>query len=121
MFDKLALAFTPEISHYLSCSPTCLRKQNPLPDTRDLIPLKLKCCSSGLRHSLLTGVGVQRPGAPVRGARRARGPLLQVLQCPARLQRQVVQEWQGVLQVIYILFFFFTFVHYCTLLKMNTT
>ena len=57
------------------------------------------CCSAGLRHGLLPGVRVERPGAAVRGARGARRPLLQVLQCPARLQRQVVQEWQGVLQV----------------------
>ena len=55
--------------------------------------------SSGLGHGLLPGVGVQRPGASVRGARGARRPLLQVLQRPASLQRQVVQERQGVLQV----------------------
>ena len=60
------------------------------------------CLSPGLGHCLLPGVGVQCPGASVRGARRARRPLLQVLQRPASLQRQVVQEWQGVLQVSFV-------------------
>ena len=60
--------------------------------------------SSGLGHGLLPGVGVQRAGAAVRGARGARCPLLQVLQRTASLQRQVVQERQGVLQVSIVIF-----------------
>ena len=71
--------------------------------------------SSGLGHGLLPGVGVQRPGAAVRGARRARRPLLQVLQRPASLQRQVVQERQGVLQVSITFYGYKTF-SYMTLL-----
>ena len=67
------------------------------------------CLSPGLGHGLLPGVCVQCPGASVRGARGARRPLLQVLQRPASLQRQVVQEWQGVLQVSFIVFY----VHRC--------
>ena len=64
--------------------------------------------SSGPRHCLQTAgqtdgllprVGVGRDGPPVRGVGGARRALLQLLQRPAGLQRQVVQERQGVLQV----------------------
>ena len=47
------------------------------------------CASAGLCHGLLAGVGAGCGGAAVRGPGRARHPLLQVLQRPARLQRQV--------------------------------
>ena len=55
--------------------------------------------SSGPGHGLLPGLGVRGDGASVRGLRGARGPLLQLLQRPAGVQREVVQEWEGVLQL----------------------
>ena len=55
--------------------------------------------SSGLGHGLLPGVSVRGDGASVRGLRGARRPLLQLLQRPAGVQREVVQEWEGVLQL----------------------
>ena len=58
--------------------------------------------SPGPSDGLLTGVSVRGDGASVRGLRGARRPLLQLLQRPAGVQREVVQEWEGVLQVVIV-------------------
>ena len=62
-------------------------------------PTLYTVCSAAGQCGLLPGLRDGSDGTAVRGPRGTRGPLLRLPLRPASLQRQVVQERQGVLQV----------------------